>query len=155
MFLYAYRLEEDLKLNIPKINKGLVWEYVPENQEIDLTKVQDNIQNLLSQYKNLNTDYRKYRAASPEYSLLSAYIQPYFYLAYLNENDITKSETFIKKAIDINPDNYQARIELGMEYLANGMNDKAVEIWKSSLPYIYDKSLKNMVQSKINEVKSK
>lgn len=154
VYMYIPRLEADLKLNLLKINRGLVWEYVANENNVDIREVESDIQNLLANYKVLNGDYKKYPTTSPEYSQLGLYIQPYIFLAQINDGDITQSEKYYKKAIDIKPDGVQARIELGDDYSMYGMEAKAVKVWRESMPFIHDTSLENSVQARINNLEN-
>lgn len=152
IYLFIPRLETDLELALPKINRGLVWEYVTDEKNVDIQKVESDIQNLLANYEVLNSDYKKYPVTSSEYSQLGLYLSPYIFLAELNDNDITQSEKYYKKAIDIRPDSVQARIELGDDYSMYGMEAKAVKVWRESLLFVNDINLKNTIQARIDEL---
>jgi tetratricopeptide (TPR) repeat protein len=154
VYLYIPSLERDLGLSLPKVNKGILWEYITDNQEVDIDKLQIEIQSFLAGYKNLKIDPNKYQIDSSEYSLLNLYTQPYIYLARLNDDGIDQSEKYYKKAIEIFPDNYQARIELGDDYLMAGMEAKAVKMWREALLYIHEKDTKDDVLSRINELEN-
>jgi 4-amino-4-deoxy-L-arabinose transferase-like glycosyltransferase len=154
IFFYLPRMEEDLKLDLPKINRGLVWEFVTDPEKVDITQVQTDIQNLLAGYQNLQPNQPTYPPQSSEYSMLNLYLQPYLYLARLNHDDLTQSEKYYRRAIEIKPDSYQARLELGDDYLMHGKEAKAVKMYREALVYIHDRQIKNNVLSAINEIEN-
>ncbi len=150
IILYLPSLENDLGIYINKVNRGIVWKFVREDEEVYLGDVQDEILALTGSYKNLKGRLN-YTLDSPEYALLNLYTQPYIYLAQMNDDDPVLSEEYYKKALAITPDNYQALTEMGDDYLMYGEYEKAVASWKQALNYIYDSDLRDEVLAKIDE----